>query len=138
MDVDFSPSGHEFVAGGFDRTLRLFEKAAPGSRDVYFTPRMSRLSSVRFSRDATYVFSGSEDMNVRMWKVWHSCGTEPTNCPSDISTSVFVGSSFGAIGCAVATGKTEAVLPCSCDGAVQECGGGPQGSEEPSRASAYL
>lgn len=69
MDVDYAPSGHEFVAGGYDRTLRLFESGASGSRDVYFTPRMSRLACVRFSRDATYVFSASEDMNVRMWKV---------------------------------------------------------------------
>jgi len=69
MDIDFAPSGDEFVAAGYDRTLRIFEKEASGSRDVYFTPRMSRLTCARFSRDATYVFSGSEDMNVRVWKV---------------------------------------------------------------------
>lgn len=69
MDVDYSPSGREFVAAGYDRTLRLFEEGAQGSWDVYFTQRMSRLSCVRFSRDGVYVFSGSEDMNVRTWKV---------------------------------------------------------------------
>lgn len=69
MDVDFSPTGCEFVAAGYDRTLRLFESGGSGSRDVYFTPRMSRVATVRFSRDATYVFSGSDDMNIRLWKV---------------------------------------------------------------------
>ena len=51
---------------------------------------------------------------------------------------MFSGSSFGAVGCAVATGKTEAVLPCRSDGTVQKRGGGPKSPEEPSRASAYL
>eukprot|EP00210_Caulerpa_lentillifera_P000165 g160.t1 len=68
MDVDFSPTGCEFVGAGYDRTLRIFESGGSGSRDVYFTPRMSRVSTVRFSKDATYVFSGSDDMNVRLWK----------------------------------------------------------------------
>ena len=66
---------------------------------------------------------------------WHSYETETRELSFDTSTSVFLGSSFGAVGCAVATGKTEAVLPCDSDGAVQECGGGPR---EPSCASAYL
>ena len=30
---------------------------------------MQRVFAVRFSGDASYVFSGSDDMNVRMWKV---------------------------------------------------------------------
>lgn len=29
---------------------------------------MQRVFAVRFSGDATYVFSGSDDMNVRCWK----------------------------------------------------------------------
>ena len=29
---------------------------------------MQRVFAVRFSGDATYVFSGSDDMNVRVWK----------------------------------------------------------------------
>jgi DDB1- and CUL4-associated factor 13 len=36
---------------------------------VYHTKRMQRVFAVRFSGDASYVFSGSDDMNVRMWKV---------------------------------------------------------------------
>lgn len=30
---------------------------------------MQRVFAVKFSGDATYVFSGSDDMNVRVWKV---------------------------------------------------------------------
>lgn len=36
---------------------------------MYHTKRMQRVFAVRFSGDASYVFSGSDDMNVRMWKV---------------------------------------------------------------------
>ena len=36
---------------------------------VYHTRRMQRVFAVRFSGDASYVFSGSDDMNVRVWKV---------------------------------------------------------------------
>ena len=40
---------------------------------VYHTRRMQRVFAVRFSGDASYVFSGSDDMNVRVWKVRGSC-----------------------------------------------------------------
>lgn len=69
MDVDYSPTGQEFVAGSYDRTLRIFGSNSGGSRDVYFAERMQRVFSVRFSVDASYVFSGSDDMNLRVWKV---------------------------------------------------------------------
>eukprot|EP00983_Pelagomonas_calceolata_P096305 1158110-Pelagomonas_calceolata.AAC.7 len=118
MDVDYSPTGREFVAGSYDRSVRIFPHtgtdsnlnltscadplcmtttsrarhlaglshdsflrpcplcpllcpiAWPGghSREVYTTKRMQRVFTVRFSGDATYVFSGSDDMNVRVWK----------------------------------------------------------------------
>ena len=35
---------------------------------VYHTKRMQRVFCVRFSGDGSYVFSGSDDMNVRVWK----------------------------------------------------------------------
>lgn len=69
MDVDYSPTGREFVAGGYDRSVRIFPYNGGHSREVYHTKRMQRVFSTRFSRDATYVFSGSDDMNVRVWKV---------------------------------------------------------------------
>lgn len=38
------------------------------SRDVYHTKRMQRVFSVRFTGDANYVLSGSDDTNIRLWK----------------------------------------------------------------------
>ncbi len=74
MDVDYSPTGREFVAGGYDRSVRIFAYNGGHSREVYHTKRMQRVFAVRFSGDASYVFSGSDDMNVRVWKacIFHS------------------------------------------------------------------
>eukprot|EP00879_Flechtneria_rotunda_P030436 GHRR01033068.1.p2 GENE.GHRR01033068.1~~GHRR01033068.1.p2 ORF type:complete len:210 (+),score=83.19 GHRR01033068.1:1145-1774(+) len=68
MDVDYSPTGREFVAGSYDRTVRIFGFNSGHSKEVYHTKRMQRVFSVRFSGDGSYVFSGSDDMNVRVWK----------------------------------------------------------------------
>jgi len=68
MDVDYSPTGREFVAGSYDRSVRIFGVGAGHSREVYHTRRMQRVLAVRFSADGGYVLSGSEDMNVRVWK----------------------------------------------------------------------
>lgn len=68
MDVDYSPTGREFVAGSYDRSVRIFMFNGGHSREVYHTKRMQRVFAVRFSGDGSYVFSGSDDMNVRVWK----------------------------------------------------------------------
>lgn len=68
MDVDYSPTGREFVAGSYDRSVRIFAHNGGHSREIYHTKRMQRVFAVRFSGDASYVFSGSDDMNVRVWK----------------------------------------------------------------------
>lgn len=104
LDVDFSPTGREFVAGAYDRSLRIFAYNGGHSREVYHTKRMQRVFAVQarargagevegrvgdragaracslptapapsplapqFSVDGSYVFSGSDDMNVRVWK----------------------------------------------------------------------
>eukprot|EP01025_Chloroclados_australasicus_P028296 TRINITY_DN2804_c0_g2_i1.p1 TRINITY_DN2804_c0_g2~~TRINITY_DN2804_c0_g2_i1.p1 ORF type:complete len:450 (+),score=40.17 TRINITY_DN2804_c0_g2_i1:57-1406(+) len=68
MDVDFSPTGREFVAGSYDRTIRIFKKQGGHSRDIYHTKRMQRVFAVKFTMDGSYVVSGSDDMNVRLWK----------------------------------------------------------------------
>ncbi|EFN52020.1 hypothetical protein CHLNCDRAFT_139585 [Chlorella variabilis] len=52
----------------FNFTVRIFTFNGGHSRDVYHTKRMQRVFAVRFSGDGTYVFSGSDDMNVRVWK----------------------------------------------------------------------
>ncbi|KAH7445269.1 hypothetical protein KP509_02G115500 [Ceratopteris richardii] len=68
MDVDFSPTGREFVTGSYDRTVRIFSYNGGHSREVYHTKRMQRVFCVKFSGDGTYVLSGSDDTNVRLWK----------------------------------------------------------------------
>ena len=48
--------------------MRIFAYNGGHSREVYHTKRMQRVFAVRYSGDASYVFSGSDDMNVRIWK----------------------------------------------------------------------
>lgn len=68
IDVDYSPTGREFVSGGFDCSLRIFNARQRHSRDIYHTRRMQRVSCVCWSGDDTYIVSGSNEMNVRLWK----------------------------------------------------------------------
>ena len=68
LDVDYSPTGREFVSGSFDKTLRIFKTDAGHSREVYHTKRMQRIFCVRWSSDATYLISGSDETNIRLWK----------------------------------------------------------------------
>lgn len=68
MDVAFSPTGREFVSGGYDRTIRIFNVSSGRSREVYHTKRMQRVFSVGFSADSEFVISGSDDTNIRIWK----------------------------------------------------------------------
>jgi len=68
LDVDYSPSGREFVASSYDRSIRIFRTDEGRSRDVYHTKRMQMVLSCRFSSDCRYVLSGSGDFCVRVWK----------------------------------------------------------------------
>jgi WD repeat and SOF domain-containing protein 1 len=68
MDVAYSPTGREFVTGSYDRTVRIFRVNQGKSREVYHTKRMQRVFTVNYTQDARYVLSGSDDMNVRLWK----------------------------------------------------------------------
>ncbi|CAL2031219.1 hypothetical protein CAEBREN_05371 [Caenorhabditis brenneri] len=68
LDVDYSPTGQEFVAAGYDRSIRLFKARDMTSRDVYYTKRMASVLSVLWSADAKFVLSGSNEMNIRVWK----------------------------------------------------------------------
>jgi len=66
--VHYAPSGHELVTGGWDDTIRIYEVDQGASREIYYTKRMRRLNSVRYTGDARFILSGSNDCNVRVWK----------------------------------------------------------------------
>lgn len=68
LDLDYSPTGKEFVTGSYDRTIRIFPIQSSRSREVYHTMRMHRIFATRFSGDSKYVMSASEDTNIRLWK----------------------------------------------------------------------
>lgn len=68
MDVAFSPTGREFVSGSYDCTVRIFNSNAGRSKEVYHAKRMQRVFCVNYSVDSTYVLTGSDDTNVRIWK----------------------------------------------------------------------
>jgi WD40 repeat protein len=68
LDVEYSPTGREFVSGSYDRTVRIFPVDKGRSREVYHTKRMQRVFCVKFTADAKYVISGSDDANIRLWK----------------------------------------------------------------------
>lgn len=68
---------------------------------MYHTQRMQRVFAARFSGDGAYVFSGSDDMNVRVWKVripgimscchgaCHACTTSPARCAETFLKAIF-------------------------------------------------
>jgi WD40 repeat protein len=66
---DFTPRSLKYIARRYDRTVRIFEYNRGRSREVYHTKRMQRIFAVKFSGDAKYVLSGSDEMSIRLWKV---------------------------------------------------------------------
>ncbi|XP_077287370.1 DDB1- and CUL4-associated factor 13 [Arctopsyche grandis] len=68
IDVDYSPTGIQFVSASYDKTIRIFEAIGGHSRDIYHTKRMQRLTCVKWSLDDKYILSGSDEMNIRIWK----------------------------------------------------------------------
>ena len=82
MSIGWSPTGTEFVAGSYDKTIRIFNVRKEGgtashlagvastgvARDVYHTKRMQRVFCVGYTLDHKYILSGSDDTNLRLWK----------------------------------------------------------------------
>jgi WD repeat and SOF domain-containing protein 1 len=68
MSVSYSPTGREFVTGGYDKMLRLWDVRAKTSKAVYYTKRMQRIWCANFTADGRFVLSGSDDTNIRIWK----------------------------------------------------------------------
>jgi len=80
IDIDYSPTGTEFVTGSYDRHIRIFPLEfveLPKSREVYHTTRMNRIFSVLYSADSTFIYSGSDDTNIRLWKNNRSLSVQP-------------------------------------------------------------
>ena len=68
MDLDYAPTGRQFVTGSFDKTIRVFESEGGRSTHVYHTKRMQKISSVCWTIEGGYILSGSEETNIRIWK----------------------------------------------------------------------
>lgn len=68
LSVDYSPTGRQFVSGSFDKTLRLFNTDEGKSYQIYHTKRMQKIFAVLWSMDSKYIFSGSDETNIRAWK----------------------------------------------------------------------
>lgn len=68
LDIDYSPTGKEFVTASFDKSIRIFPFQRSHSREVYHTKRMQHVTCVRWSSDNKYILCGSDEMNIRIWK----------------------------------------------------------------------
>ncbi|KAI9207967.1 WD40-repeat-containing domain protein [Polychytrium aggregatum] len=68
LDLDYSPTGQEIVTGSYDKSIRIFNAQSGHSREIYHTKRMQKIFCVKFSMDARFVLSGSDDGNIRLWK----------------------------------------------------------------------
>lgn len=66
--VDYAPTGREFVSGSYDKSIRIFEVDKGHSREVYHTKRMQHVTTVKWTLDNKYILSGSDEMNIRIWK----------------------------------------------------------------------
>lgn len=70
--VDYSPTGREFVSGSYDKTIRIYEVDKTNSREIYHTKRQQHVTAVGWSYDNKFIFSGSDEMNIRIWKAYAS------------------------------------------------------------------
>ena len=48
MDVDYAPTGKEFVAGSYDKTVRVFPINEGKSREIYHGKRMQKYCEINF------------------------------------------------------------------------------------------
>ncbi|XP_065844042.1 DDB1- and CUL4-associated factor 13-like [Oscarella lobularis] len=85
LDCDYSPTGREFVSGSYDKTIRIFPFDKGHSREVYHTKRMQRVFCVRWSADSRFIYSGSEETNIRIWKADASERLGPISARQKIS-----------------------------------------------------
>lgn len=60
------------MSGSYDKTIRIYEVDKINSREIYHTKRQQHVTSVGWSLDNKYIFSGSDEMNIRIWKAYAS------------------------------------------------------------------
>lgn len=70
MSLDYSPTGKEFCSASYDKTIRIFDVKNGRSREVYHTKRMQHVMAIKWSLDNKYILSGSDEMNIRIWKAY--------------------------------------------------------------------
>lgn len=74
MSCDWSPTGHGFISGSYDRTLRIWSTSDTTfhrkgrSIDVYHTKRMQRVFGSIYTLDGKFSLTGSDDGSIRIWK----------------------------------------------------------------------
>lgn len=90
LDVAYAPTGKEFISGSYDKTIRIFNLHQAHSREIYHTKRMQRVTCVGWSSDNRFVYSGSDEMNIRLWKAVASEKLAPVN----FDISIYVKSCF--------------------------------------------
>jgi len=81
VDVDYSPTGREFVAGSYDRSVRIFPYNGGHSREVYFTRRMQRCVGRPHFQPLERLFDGSCQCSFLL-SVSHRSGTVEMGCMS--------------------------------------------------------
>ncbi|GAT99255.1 hypothetical protein conserved [Entamoeba histolytica] len=76
LTVDYSPTGREFATGSYDKCIRIYNEWCGYARDCYHTQRMQKVFNVCYSGDGHYIFSGSDEGNIRIWKAFASESTK--------------------------------------------------------------
>jgi len=56
------------VSGSYDKTIRIYDVEKTNSREIYHTKRQQHITAVAWSFDSKYIYSGSDEMNIRIWK----------------------------------------------------------------------
>lgn len=80
LDVDFNPTGKQLVSASYDKTIRIYNVNEGHSKEVYHTKRMQQVYTAKYSLDSKFIFSGSDDCNVRVWRAvaWERTSVKST------------------------------------------------------------